>query len=141
MHWALGCATHDLLVPVPLHPSHLSSRQYNQAGLLAAEITRLRALPLVHALTKHKQPQSQTTLDREQRLKALAGAFRAARGASRLVRDARVLLVDDVFTTGATAHACACVLLEMGALRVDVAVAAAGIPFESAAKRGVLSPR
>jgi len=138
---ALDHAIYDLAVPVPLHHSHLSSRQYNQAACLAAEIGLLRGPQPVQAIVKHRQPPSQTSLHREQRLVALAGVFRPDLRASRLVKGARVLLVDDVFTTGATAHACACVLLEMGARSVDVAVAAAGIPSESPAKGAVSPPR
>jgi ComF family protein len=141
MSQALDDAIYDLAVPVPLHHSHLSSRQYNQAACLAAEIGRLRGPQPVQAIVKHRQPPSQTSLDREQRLAALAGVFRPDLKASRLVRGARVLLVDDVFTTGATAYACACVLLEMGARSVDVAVAAAGMPSESPAKRALSPPR
>ena len=128
MHQALEHSAYDIAVPVPLHASHLSTRQYNQAALLAVEIARLSGLEPVHALVKHAQPPSQASLDRAQRLIALNRVFRPNPRAANLVLNARALLVDDVFTTGATAYACASILLEMGARSVDVVVAAAGIP-------------
>lgn len=128
IHRALDRQVYDIAVPVPLHRSHLATRQYNQAALLAAEVAKLDRLEPVNALVKHRQPPPQASLGRVQRLIALHGVFRPNLRAARRVHGARVLLVDDVFTTGATAHACASTLLEMGARSVDVAVAAAGIP-------------
>jgi predicted amidophosphoribosyltransferase len=116
------------IVPVPMHRSRLAERQYNQAALLAREVSQHTSVPVVSALTKTSQPPPQASLDRECRMVVLRDAFRSlARGASP-VKNTRVLLVDDVFTTGATAHACSRVLLDMGAEAVDVAVIAAGLP-------------
>lgn len=118
---------HDVLVPVPSHPSRLAERQYNPAALLAAKASRALRMRFVAALKKTSPLPSRFTLDREQRLQSIEGAFRPVESRRKAVLGARVLLVDDVFTTGATAHACASVLLSMGAARVDIAVAAAAM--------------
>lgn len=104
----------DVVVPVPLHPKRLADRGFNQAALLAAEVADELKAPLVtRALARGLDTTQQAKLDRAGRLTNLAGAF-SARGAEK-VRGRRVVLVDDVVTTGATLTACAEVLLETGA--------------------------
>jgi ComF family protein len=103
----------ELVVPVPLHWWRHSRRGYNQAGLLARAIARGTGLPLsTRALARRRAGRRQLGLSRQERLASLAGCY-AAR-ASR-VRDRRILLVDDVVTTGATLEACARALLRAGA--------------------------
>src|SRR5271166_715590 len=111
----------DFLVPVPLHRFRLWKRRFNQAALLAKEVSRCSGKPCdVGALLRVKATRSQVGLSRVQRAENLQGAFRVADGAS--VRGRNVILVDDVLTSGATANAASRVLLRAGAKRVDVMV-------------------
>lgn len=108
--------TVDGAAPVPVHPSRLRERGYNQAALLARAVCGHTGLVLwEEALARTRHGASQITRSREERLTALAGAF-VADGAQ--VAGKRVLLIDDVLTTGATAAACAQALLDAGATRV-----------------------
>jgi ComF family protein len=102
---------------VPLHPGRLAERGYNQSDLLAAELARCWALPLLpaDALVRNRDTASQVGLDYPSRQANVAGAFVASR---RWVADQAVLLVDDVCTTGATLHACAHALRAAGAVAV-----------------------
>ena len=111
----------DLLVPVPLHPARLRERTYNQALLLARELGRGRCLPTAHdALRKCRSTTPQQSLTAAQRRANLRGAFVL----NREVTGRKILLVDDVMTTGVTVDLCSQVLLSGGAARVDVAVVA-----------------
>lgn len=118
----------DLLTPVPLHWRRLLSRRYNQAALLSARLSRLAGKPHVPGLLWRIRA---TPPLREHSAAArsvlLENAFALGRGGARRVAGQRVLLVDDVLTSGATAEACAMVLLEAGALAVEV-LAAARVP-------------
>jgi ComF family protein len=108
----------DVVVPVPLAPRRLKTRGYNQALLLAEQVVSAAGGALVaNALERGERP-AQSTLDAEARLRNLDGAFLCARPADVAAR--RVLLVDDVVTTGATASACADTLAEAGAGRITV---------------------
>ena len=107
----------DLVIPVPLHPARLAERGYNQAALLASEIARdIGAVLAARGLVRARHTPQQAHLDRAARLVNVEGAFRA-RWPSR-VRGRRVLLVDDVCTTGATLAACAEALREAGAVEI-----------------------
>jgi ComF family protein len=114
----------DVVVPVPLDFWKRYRRGFNQAELLARAAARQQGVPLVPALHRrfdlNRTPQAARTS--RQRREAVRGLFRVARPAA--VAGLRVLLVDDVFTTGATAAACAAALKKAGATRVEVAVAA-----------------
>lgn len=110
-------AASDVVVPVPLHGSRLRSRGYNQAALLAKHIARDLNLPLdpkAARRTRATKPLAQS-MDRHERRTIVAGAFTAdpARVANR-----RVLLIDDVVTTGATLDECASALRSAGATSV-----------------------
>jgi ComF family protein len=108
----------DMTVPVPLHPSRLRARGFNQAS----EIARYLGLPVVHALRRSRATPSQTDLPAARRHANVRGAFRLAPRCR--VTGALVVLVDDVSTTGATLDACARVLLEAGAREVRALTAA-----------------
>ena len=108
---------YDAIVPVPLHWWRRWNRGFNQADLLAQFLSKRLNAPVVHALTRRKSTQPQAGLTNASRRANVAHAFRAREGA---VRDLRVLLVDDVLTTGATVAAAAHVLKRAGARRVTV---------------------
>ncbi len=109
----------DLIVPVPLHRRRLWWRGFNQAALLAEEISRRLAIPLdATAIVRKRATAPQTSRDHDARRRNVRRAFAVAKPAR--VAEHAVLLVDDVMTTGATVDECARVLLEAGARSVDV---------------------
>jgi ComF family protein len=107
----------DMLVPVPLTGTRRRLRGYNQAGLLAKQLSRSTGLPLLEPLRRRRYagPQSRSA-SADERRRNVQGAFSVARPAE--VAGARVLVVDDIATTCATLDACARVLLEAGATAV-----------------------
>ncbi len=112
-----------VVIPVPLHPSRLAERGFNQSALVAARVARHLDAPLLPlALQRLRATKPQAALDRAARIANCAGAFRARRPET--LRGRPALLVDDVRTTGATLAACAMALLEAGASRVHDAVIA-----------------
>lgn len=112
----------DLLVPVPLHRRRLGARGFNQAALLARDVgKRLRTPVSVRALARRRNTRTLAELHPAERASELEGAF-AVRRPQRLA-GLRVLLCDDVLTTGATAEGCCRVLKDAGAAWVGVAVA------------------
>jgi ComF family protein len=113
----------DLLVPVPLHRWRLSGRGFNQAALLARDIGRQLALPVaVAALGRAGNTRTLAGLHPAERSRELRDAFTARRPGQ--VAGRRILLVDDVLTTGVTAEGCCRELKQSGARWVGVAVAA-----------------
>jgi len=113
----------DLVVPVPLHPTRLAERGYNQAALLGAAAARELGAPLeARALLRTRPTSQQARLPRAQRLENVTGAFRVRVPAQ--VRGRHVVLVDDVATTGATLAACLAALRESGAAAVTALVVA-----------------
>lgn len=115
----------DLVVPVPLHRWRLLGRRYNQAALLARALSRLGGRPAVlDALRRVRRTRSLGALSPAGRRAELAGAVAVSEHRRGILADARILLIDDVLTTGATAEVCTRVLLEAGAGGVDVLTAA-----------------
>ncbi|MCE5307024.1 MAG: ComF family protein [Acidobacteriales bacterium] len=108
----------DVLVPMPLHWVRRWRRGFNQSYLLARELSRRTGIPVVGALRRKRSTASQASLSRAERRRNVRGAFEPRRDAD--VGGLRVLLVDDVLTTGATANACAAVLKRAGASCVTV---------------------
>jgi ComF family protein len=107
----------DLLVPVPLHPRRLRERGFNQAALIARELARRTRRPCGEGvLVRRKDTSPQTGLSAAQRRRNVAGAF-AVRHRGQVAGHV-VTLIDDVFTTGATARSCARVLRASGAREV-----------------------
>jgi len=116
----------DWLVPVPLHPLKRREREFNQAERLAFRLGRATGLPVSRRLLSRTRPTlTQTRLSREERLKNVSAAFQVARGTQ--LNGERLVLVDDVFTTGATTNACAAALIKAGAGEVCVWTVARGI--------------
>jgi len=111
----------DLIAPVPLHWRRLFRRRYNQAALLALALGRLAGKPVAPGLLRRRRDTaSQGHLSRGARQRNVAGAFQVAPGWPARLAGRRVLLVDDVLTTGATVEAAAQVLTRAGAAGVDV---------------------
>ena len=108
------------LVPVPLHPGKRRERGYNQAELIAHGFAEAAGATVVSLLQRVVWTSTQTRLDREQRRENLKNAFALAKGAP-VIPTARHVLVDDVFTTGATLNACAVTLRRAGVTTIDVA--------------------
>jgi ComF family protein len=115
----------DLIVPVPLARLRLLTRRFNQAAILAQELSRRTGLPVApHVLRRTRATPSQVGLTQDQRRRNVAGAFEVPKNRRAAVAGRRVLLVDDVITTGATVEACARALKRAGAASVDVLVLA-----------------
>ena len=112
--------TYDALVPVPLHYKKLRHRGANQAETLCRLISPRAGLPILPLLTRIRSTRPQKNLTPFQRQKNVRGAFTASRDAHGL----RILLVDDIRTTGATARECAHALLKSGAKSVTLLTAA-----------------
>ena len=118
-------ASADIIAPVPLHRWRLVRRRYNQAAVLANAIAALRGKRVVpDLLVRRRATPSQGHLGRSQRRRNVAGAFALHPGRAHSAVGARILLVDDVLTTGATAEACAKALRNAGAKAVDLLVLA-----------------
>jgi ComF family protein len=113
----------DLLVPVPLHWRRGWSRRYNQSGALARIIERQTGVAVAaEALRRIRPTEQQIGLSRPQRASNVQGAFKVAPDRQHLVAGRRVVLIDDVLTSGATVDACARALLRAKAAAVDVLV-------------------
>ncbi|MDQ0503300.1 ComF family protein [Xanthobacter agilis] len=120
----------DLVVPVPLHPLRLWRRRFNQAALLARHLAPAGRLKIRTDLIKRRRPTpSQTRLGRSERRANVADAFAPCSDAASALPGRRILLVDDVYTTGATLDACARVLRRAGASHVDALTFARVVDF------------
>ena len=116
----------DVIVPVPLHPARRREREFNQAERIAARFGEALGLPAnAQAIRRLEPTHTQTQLTREQRAANVRKAF-ALPGGNRL-KDVRVIVLDDVLTTGATTSACARVLRQAGAADVCVWTVARGL--------------
>lgn len=116
----------NMIVPVPLYPTKRREREFNQAENLAAHLGRATRIPVNRTLLRRVLPtRTQTLLTRQQRAANIKGAFAWSGGGK--LQGERVVLVDDVFTTGATTNACAEVLRKAGAGEVCVWTVARGL--------------
>jgi len=113
-YWLTHPLQSDMIVPVPLHRRRLRQRGFNQAALLAYELSAEVDLPVDHTtLVRHRATASQVGLDFEQRRSNVQDAFECTTGR---LAERHVLLIDDVYTTGSTLEACA-VALHAGGVR------------------------
>ncbi len=110
------------LVPVPLHRKRLCERHFNQAEEIARALSLHTGLPAVKALRRNRQTETQTHLNRKQRMENLRGAFSISARGRRCIGTsaAGAILVDDVLTTGSTVHECAGTLRRAGFKKVFV---------------------
>jgi ComF family protein len=115
-------AESDIIVPVPLHPTRLWRRRYNQSAILAGRLARLTKKPHEPMLLRRRRPtESQGSMpSAKARRRNMLGAFEVPADKRGKVNGRNLLLIDDVFTTGATLEACARALKRAGAARVDV---------------------
>lgn len=113
----------DAIVPVPLHPAREREREFNQATLLSLRLARHLDLPVKHLIKRNRVTMPQAGFDRTRRLLNLEGAFDLT---GRVEGGIRVLLVDDVTTTGTTLDSCASVLMQAGADEVCAVTVARG---------------
>ncbi|GGH32687.1 amidophosphoribosyltransferase [Alsobacter metallidurans] len=110
-----------VIAPVPLHWTRLWRRRMNQAGALAAAVAQESGAELApDALERRRRTRSQVGLTRNERAENLQGAFAVTEAGKLAIKGRRVLLVDDVYTTGSTANAASRALLRGGAEAVDV---------------------
>jgi competence protein ComFC len=114
----------DAVVPVPLHSLRRREREFNQAEVLARDLARGEGWEFCEALQRIRYTVTQTHFDRRRRMKNLRGAFRVRRNAT--VEGKRLLLVDDVLTTGSTLDECARMLLGAGAEAIYALTVARG---------------
>jgi ComF family protein len=113
----------DALIPVPLHWRRLWARRFNQSATLANEIAKASGVPVLHdALKRARATVQQVGLTKVQRAENVQGAFQVPGPAKAALAGRRVILVDDVLTSGATVDTCARALLRAGAAHVDVLV-------------------
>jgi ComF family protein len=113
----------DALVPVPLHWRRLWARRFNQSAMLAAAIAKESGVPIAAGALKRVKPTAQQVgLSRTERAQNVQGAFRVPPEGKAAVTGRRLVLVDDVLTSGATVDGCARALLRAGAANVDVLI-------------------
>lgn len=110
-----------IIIPVPLHRSRQNERGYNQSAVLAQELAGYLNLPVVDdALLRVKRTVIQKQMDDTQRAANMKGAFAIDKTKLSTIKNQNVLLLDDVYTTGATTHECAETLIKAGAKRVVI---------------------
>jgi ComF family protein len=113
----------EAIVPVPLHWRRQWARRFNQSALLAELIAKAAGVPVAHAALKRVKPTlQQVGLSQAERATNVQGAFRVPEGGKAAVAGRKLVLVDDVLTSGATVDACARALLRARAASVDVLV-------------------
>ncbi len=123
---ALVCESWDMIVPVPLHPLKKREREFNQAERLAVRLGEATGIPVnTHALRRVHATRTQTLLTRKLRADNVRHAFGLYPGCQ--LHEQRIIIVDDVLTTGATTSACALALRKAGARDVCVWTVARGI--------------
>jgi ComF family protein len=126
----------DVVIPVPLDPGRLRDRGFNQAQLIAKPLARMLGIPFRSCLLVRTRPRpSQIRLTRRERWETVRGAYATHQTAQ--VDKLRVLLVDDVFTTGATLDACSKALKEARAARVVGLTVARALPLYPAPEAGM----
>jgi len=118
---------YSLMVPVPLHIKRLRERGFNQSLILARALGKKRQIPVdFSVLKRHKYTQTQTGYHKQERKQNIRGAFEVCNAEK--ISGQTILLIDDVFTTGATVNECAKILIRAGAREVSVLTLARVLP-------------
>lgn len=112
----------DFITYVPMTKRSLKSRGYNQSKFLCNILSKEFNIPMVDCLIKAKETKDQIGLSQEQRWENMKDCFKAKK--SHMLKNKKVLLVDDVFTTGSTAYFCSCELIKYGVEKINVLTAA-----------------
>jgi competence protein ComFC len=120
----LQAAPLDCLVPVPLHPTRLRERGFNQADALAEALSKRARIQVLRCIERRLYTNTQTRFDRLERIQNLRNAFALRKNGN--VRGKHLILLDDVLTTGSTLHECALVLRAAGAESVRAVTVARG---------------
>ena len=124
------CGGFEYIVPVPVHRDKEKARGFNQAEKMARRLSGRIGVPVLpRAVIRHKNTTAQRSLSAEDRYFNLEGAFSLNPGDAERIKGSRILLLDDVYTTGATAHRGGSVLKEGGAARWDFIALATGNDF------------
>lgn len=127
MYQSIPLPSHSIVTAIPLHPRKQKQRGYNQAEVIAQEISKLTNIPFLPLLQRVKHTPSQSSMtDRQQRLNQLTGVFIVNPKYQPQIAGQQVLLIDDVFTTGSTLNECAKVLIKERAKQVFAVTAAHG---------------
>ena len=125
-HEFLNSCPIDLIIPVPLHPKRLRWRGFNQSVLLARQVSRLYNVPMdALLLYRSRETPPQTQLKEDERRRNVRGAF--SLNPDNAVKNRRLLLVDDVYTSGATVNECSRTLKKAGAAAVYVVTRARAV--------------
>ncbi len=114
----------DAIVPVPLHPLRQRNREFNQAEVLSVLASRHCGKPVLRCLRRIRNTETQTHFDRAERMENLRNAFETRKSCT--LKGMRLLMIDDVLTTGTTLNECSRVLREAGAISVRAALVARG---------------
>lgn len=132
-------SAYDLIMPVPLHSTRFSCRGFNQAELIAGEIGRILNIPMVNnALLRTKQTMHQMRLSKVLRNMNVRCAFTAVRT---MIEGKRILIVDDIYTAGATIRECAAELYDKGALEVSAIVLSGNFSNQKDSAKRAFIPR
>lgn len=128
-----GVIPWDIIIPVPIHISRLLKRGYNQTELIGAEVSKGLGTEMKTNILLRKRPAAKSGGTVQRRQKNIEGAFAVSdeAGKSGVLRNKNILLIDDVYTTGATADECSRALLSAGAAKVHIAVIATGSNYHS----------
>lgn len=122
-------AESDVIVPIPLHPGRYFARRYNQAAELGRSIAQKTKIPFSpEAILRKKATKNQVGLTRNQRLENVRSAFGVSPASEILISGKTVLIIDDVFTTGATANAACSALLKAGAAKTNLLTFSQAVP-------------
>ena len=106
--------TYDIIIPIPIHRKRKNERGYNQSALIAREIAKnINEIKYVNAIKKTKNNPRQSSLDRKERIENVKNAYEIAN--KEIICNKRIILFDDIYTTGATANECSKVLKQNGA--------------------------
>ena len=108
----------DIIIPIPLHYTRLIKRRYNQSGLLAKELGKITGLKVDYtSVIRHKKTRPQVEFSGRERIKNVKGVFSVKHPEK--IKGKRIVLIDDVMTTGSTMKECAMALRKAGAKSVD----------------------